>query len=212
VPTNDGHLKGDGDGAVGSPSSGTVTSLLHALRGGDAAAGEQLYRLVYAELRALARWRMRGEPAGHTLQPTALLHEAYLRLVGAPEIEWENRAHFFGAAAEAMRRILVERARRVGRTRHGGRLWRVELHDGSSVCDPRLEEVLAIDLALDRLAAVDERMARVVVLRFFGGLTTAEIALAIATSERTVGRLWRGGRAWLRREMGERAPLRRAAP
>ena len=183
-----------------------VTRLLEQIRQGDPTAAEQLLPLVYDELRRLARSRMAAERPGHTLQPTALVHEAYLRLVGGGAPAWEGRGHFFGAAAEAMRRILIERARRARRLKRGGDLRRVELDDQHSADGPRADEVLAVDSALQRLEARDSAMAQVVKLRYFGGLTVDEAAQAMATSTRTVNRLWTAARAWLRAEIerGER--------
>ena len=181
-------------------ATSAVTRLLEQARRGEPGATEQLLPLVYDELRRLARSRMRSERPGHTLQPTALVHEVYLRLMGA-EGAWEGRGHFFAAAAEAMRRILIERARRVRRLKRGGDLNRVELDDQVSADGPRVDEVLAVDEALGRLEAQDAQMAAVVKLRYFGGLTVEEIAQALGTSPRTVNRLWTGARAWLRTEI-----------
>ncbi|HEY7511245.1 MAG TPA: sigma-70 family RNA polymerase sigma factor [Vicinamibacteria bacterium] len=182
------------------PASSAVTRLLDQARRGEPGATEQLLPLVYDELRRLARSRMRFERPGHTLQPTALVHEAYLRLMGA-EGAWEGRGHFFAAAAEAMRRILIERARRARRLKRGGDLHRVELDDQVSADGPRVDEVLAVDEALGRLEALDAQMAAVVKLRYFGGLTVEETAQALGTSPRTVNRLWTGAKAWLRSEI-----------
>ena len=181
-------------------ATSAVTRLLEQARRGEPGATEQLLPLVYDELRRLARSRMRGERPGHTLQPTALVHEAYLRLLGS-EGAWEGRGHFFAAAAEAMRRILIERARRVRRLKRGGDLHRVELEDEVSADGPRVDEVLAVDEALGRLEEKDAQMAAVVKLRYFAGLTVEEIAHALGTSPRTVNRLWTGAKAWLRSEM-----------
>jgi len=178
-----------------------VTRLLQEIGRGDARAADELLPLVYAELRQLARARMSRETPGHTLQPTALVHEAYLRLVGDADVEWENRAHFFAAAAEAMRRILIERARRVGRQRHGGGQRRVTLDDQTPSPAADFAELLAVDQALDRLEAADPQMAAVVKLHYFAGLSVAETAQALATSERTVSRAWTGARAFLKREL-----------
>lgn len=166
-------------------------------------AAEELLPQVYGELRKLARARMAQEGPGHTLQATALVHEAYLRLLGsAPRGRpWANRAHFFAAAAEAMRRILIERARRVARAKHGGNQKRVTLiGDQLGGYWPDVE-VLALDEALRRLAGVDPEMARVVELRAFAGLTLEETAQTLAISVRTVKRRWTAGRAWLHREL-----------
>jgi RNA polymerase sigma factor (TIGR02999 family) len=179
-----------------------VSQVLCAIEQGDPRAAEQLLPLVYAELRRLAAARLAQEKPGQTLEPTALVHEAYLRLVDVPQApSWNGRGHFFAAAAEAMRRILVERARRKGRTRHGGGLRRAELPDADIAAPTDDEEVLSLDEALTRLAAVRPQAAEVVKLRFFAGLTLEEVAPLLALSERTTRRLWAFARAWLRRDM-----------
>lgn len=184
-----------------------VTQLLDAAAAGDRRAAADLLPLVYDELRKLAAARMASESPGQTLQPTALVHEAYLRLVGtpiadvpgSPQSGWDNRGHFFAAAAEAMRRILVDAARRKAAVKHGGELARVEL-DSEFVAtrEPR-EDLVALDEALDRLAAEDSLKAELVKLRYFAGLTLPEAAAALGLSERTAGRHWAFARAWLRR-------------
>ncbi len=177
-----------------------VTHILSDLAQGDAHAAGQLLPFVYEELRKLAAARMAEEAPGTTLNATALVHEAYLRLVEpADAIQWQNRGHFFAAAAEAMRRILVDRARRKKTTRHGGGLVRHDLEpDLASAPEPR-EDLIALDKALDRLAAEDPVKAELVKLRYFAGLTLAEAAEALGMSERTAGRHWTYARAWLRR-------------
>ncbi len=177
-----------------------VSHLLSAMDQGDPRAASQLLPLVYDELRRLAAARLAAEPAGNTLQPTALVHEAYLRLVGAPGGDhWDHRGHFFAAAAEAMRRILIDRARRKAALRHGGTLQRQAL-DAEAAAYPELrEDLLALDEALDRLAAQDPLKADLVKLRYFAGMTLAEAAVALGLSERTAGRHWAYARAWLRR-------------
>lgn len=183
-----------------------LTQIFAALEEDEPGAADRLLAAVYGELKVIARSQMAREPAGHTLQPTALVHEAYLRLVG-DDVRWENRAHFFGAAAEAMRRILVERARRVGRLKRGGGARQVTLDEALASVDPRPEELLAVDRALDRLAALDPRMAEVVKLRYFAGLTVEETARTVGSSQRTVYRQWTAAKAWLRRELeGSPAP------
>ncbi len=177
-----------------------VTEVLAAMARGEADAAERLLPLVYSELKVLARARMARERPGQTLQPTALVHEAYLRLVGEGA-RWENRAHFYGAAAQAMRRIMVERARRVSRLKRGGDAERITLHDDAVSVAPRSDELLALDEALDRLAAHDRGMADVVMLRYFAGLTVTETAEAVGASERTVSRQWTAARAWLRHQL-----------
>jgi RNA polymerase sigma factor (TIGR02999 family) len=180
--------------------AGEVTQILEAIRSGDATT-EELITLVYDELRRLALHQLAHEQPGQTLQPTALVHEAYIRLIGDREPLWENRRHFFGAAAEAMRRVLVESARRKGAQKRGGRLSRREwneLHVGDSIPD---DELVAVDEALERLAEVDEQAAALVKLRYFGGLTIDETARVLGVSSRTAGRLWAFARAWLIREI-----------
>ena len=176
-----------------------VTRLLDAAKQGDGSAREALMSLVYEELRGLARARMAREKAGQTLQPTALVHEAWLRL--GDELSFENRAHFFGAASEAMRRILVEAARRKLRKKHGGELQRVELEEEELPSPLPDEELLALDEALDRLTEIDGRSAEVVKLCFFVGLTQEEAARELGISLSTAERLWRFARVWLFREI-----------
>jgi RNA polymerase sigma factor (TIGR02999 family) len=172
-----------------------VTRILAQFAEGDAQAAEHLLPLVYDELRRLAAAHMAGEKAGHTLNATALVHEAYLRLIGnSPPEPWQGRGHFYGAAAEAMRRILVENARRKQRIKHGGALHRVELDD---VANKQDENLLAIDELLDALAAVDAQAAQVVKLHFFAGLAMDEVAQALGISTRTAHRDWAFARAWL---------------
>ena len=178
-----------------------VTQILKAAERGDALAAAQLLPLVYGELRRLAAQKMAQEAPGHTLQPTALVHEAWMRLVGDEAPLFENRAHFFGAAAEAMRRILVESARRKKRVKHGGELERVDV-DAVEVPLPMPDdELLALDEALKGLAVVDARAAEVVKLCFFVGLTQEQAAQELGISISTTERLWSFARAWLFREM-----------
>jgi RNA polymerase sigma factor (TIGR02999 family) len=182
-----------------------LTRILCQIEEGDPHPAEQLLPLVYDELRQLAAQRLAHEKPGQTLQPTALVHEAYLRLVGAdPNQPWDSRGHFFAAAAEAMRRILVEQARRKGRIRHGGRVRRVDLPDAEMVASAEDEQFLLLDEALTRLAAARPQAAKLVQLRFFSGLTVDEAATMLGLSPRTARRLWVFARAWLRRDM-ERA-------
>jgi RNA polymerase sigma factor (TIGR02999 family) len=179
-----------------------VTRILSAIEEGDAHAAEKLLPLVYSELRMLAAQRLAQEKAGQTLQATALVHEAYLRLVDVERAQaWNSRGHFFAAAAEAMRRILVERARRKGRIRHGGRLRRADLLDAEVAAPTDDEQILHLDEALGRLAAARPQAAELVKLRFFGGLTLEEVAPILGLSPRTSRRLWAFARAWLRRDM-----------
>ena len=183
-----------------------VTGLLRQITGGDGKAADELLPLVYTELRNLAGARMARERPGQTLQPTALVHEAYLRLVRDEHLQWENRRHFFAAAAEAMRRILVERARRVAARKHGGEVQRVPLEDGVLEDESRAPEILALDEALERLEARDPTMSGVVKLRYFAGLTVPETANALGLSARSVNRIWAEARAWLHREISRSSP------
>ncbi len=179
-----------------------VTRILDAIHEGQPQAAAELLTLVYEELRRMATAKMAREDAGLTLQPTALVHEAWLRLGGDEQPTWENRAHFFGAAAEAMRRILVERARRRLRQRHGGGQERVDL-DELEIAAPTddAEDLLAMHDALDRLAAVDPEKGEFVKLRYFVGLSLEETASALGVSLTTAKRWWQYARAWLKVEM-----------
>jgi RNA polymerase sigma factor (TIGR02999 family) len=175
-----------------------VTQLLSRIETGDPTASEQLLPLVYGELRKLAALRLRREKAEQTLAATALVHEAYLRLVdGRAGQNWNSRGHFFAAAAEAMRRILVEKARRKHRIRHGGELRRVNLDSELQIAGESDDQLLALDEALRQLAVEDPEAARVVTMRYFAGLTIEETALAMNLSVRTVNRHWAFARAWL---------------
>jgi RNA polymerase sigma factor (TIGR02999 family) len=179
-----------------------LTHILDGLQSGDAASAEQLLPIVYNELRKLAAYKMAQEAPGHTLQPTALVHEAWLRLLKPEEqARFENRAHFFGAAAEAMRRILVESARRKKRLKHGGQLERVDMDAVDLPLPMPDDELLALDEALDRLATVDARAAEVVKLCFFVGLTQEQAAKELGLSLATAERRWSFARAWLFREV-----------
>jgi RNA polymerase sigma factor (TIGR02999 family) len=179
-----------------------ATQILSAIEQGNPSAAERLLPLVYAELRRLAAARLAREKPGQTLDATGLVHEAYLRLVDVKQAQhWNSRGHFFAAAAEAMRRILVERARHKGRIQHGGGLVRVDLLDADAVAPTEDEQVLLLDDALTRLAAARPQAAELVKLRFFAGLTLEEIAALLALSPRSTRRLWVFARAWLRREM-----------
>ena len=174
-----------------------ITLVLQSLRAGDGRASSELLPLVYDELRRLAAARMAQESASQTLQATALLHEAWLRLVGDGDRTWQNRAHFFGAAAEAMRRILVENARRKARLKRGGGLVRLDVADLELAATTPDEKVLLMDEALEKLAVEDPDKARLVVLKFFGGLTNQEVAEHLGVTERTVERQWAYARTWL---------------
>ncbi len=169
-----------------------VTRILEAMEDGDAQVGSELLPLVYNELRRLAVQRMANERAGHTLQPTALVHEAYQRLVGSEgeDREWNSQAHFFGAAAEAMRRILIESARRKGRIKRGGDFDRVTWAESQIGAGPPDEELLAVHEAMDKLEAEDPELARLAKLRYFAGMTVPETAAILGISPRTVNRQW----------------------
>ena len=174
-----------------------ITQMLQAIQRGDGRASEDLLPLVYSELRRLAALRMSQEPAGQTLQATALVHEAWLRLVGEGDRTWQNRAHFFGAAAEAMRRILVESARRKSRLKRGGGQVRLNIDDLDLAETTPDDKILLMDDALEQLQAGDAEKARIVVLKFFGGLTNQEVAETLRVTERTVERQWAYAKAWL---------------
>ena len=174
-----------------------LTQLLQAVDSGDAKSADQLLPLVYEELRKLAASRMAREAPGQTLQPTALVHEAWLRLAGGAPARFQGRAHFFGAAAEAMRRILIDRARRKAARRHGGGRQRVDIDDIEIAAPARDEELLAINDALDKFAALDASKAELVKLRFFAGLTLEQAAGMLGVSEPTAKRWWAYARAWL---------------
>lgn len=176
--------------------------MLVAARNGDSMAAERLLPLVYEELRQLAASKMVREPPGHTLQPTALVHEAWLRLAGSPNQDWQGRPHFFAAAAEAMRRILIDRARRKRAVRHGGDQQRVEIEELSVACPIPDEQLLALDEALDKLSAVHPRQAEVVKLRYFVGMTLLEAAAVLGISADTAKDDSAHARVWLFREMG----------
>jgi RNA polymerase sigma factor (TIGR02999 family) len=185
---------------------GEITQLLNTVAAGDPRAAAALLPLVYDELRALATARMDGEASGHTLQPTALVHEAYLRLIGGSQPDdWNGRGHFFAAAAEAMRRILVEAARRKGRQRHGGGARRKPL-DGNELAaaaETDAVDLIALSDALDRLNEASPRRAELVKLRYFAGLTVPEAADILGISQSTAEADWTYAKAWLKREMGE---------
>jgi RNA polymerase sigma factor (TIGR02999 family) len=182
--------------------SDDVTLILCAIEQGDPSAADQLLPLVYDELRNLAAQKLAQEKPGQTLEATALVHEAYLRLVDVERAQhWNSRGHFFAAAAEAMRRILVENARRKGRERHGGGLKRVDLLDAAASAVPCDEQILLLDEALTRLQGLRPQAAEMVKLRFFSGLRVEEAAPLVGVSLRTARRLWVFARAWLRREM-----------
>lgn len=180
------------------PSTGEITRILAGVRESDRkTALDRLLPLVYGELRALARVHLRSERGDHTLQPTALVHEAYARMLGGQNPPWTDRGHFFRAAAEAMRRILIEHARKRGRIKRGGDRVRVTLSGVHLGTDQDADEILALDEAIQRLEEQDPKIADVVRLRFFAGLSVEETAKALEVSERTVKREWSFARAWL---------------
>lgn len=174
-----------------------LTQILQAVERGEENSSERLLPLVYDELRRLAAIKMSREAQNQTLQPTALVHEAWLRLTTDEEMGWQNRGHFFGAAAEAMRRILIERARRRSRLKHGGGQVRIDIQELELADTTPDEKVLLINEALERLQAEDPEKARVVVMKFFGGLTNRELAESLNVTERTVERHWAYAKAWL---------------
>ena len=181
-----------------------ITQLLASWREGSQMARDQLIEAVYVELRRLAHYHLRRERPGHTLQTTALVHDAYLQLVGQRRIEWQSRAHFFGIAAHLMRRILVEHARKAAALKRGGDEVRVPLDGDVGVIAAPDISVVALDDALNALGALDPRQGRIVELRFFGGLTVEEAAEVMAVSPRTIKREWRLAKAWLQRQLQSR--------
>ena len=174
-----------------------VTLMLEAISAGDSQASEQLLPVVYDELRRLAAARMAQEAAGHTLQPTALVHEAWLRLVGGQNQSWQNRAHFFGAAAEAMRRILIELARRKSRIKRGSGQVLLDIADLDVAAALPDDKVLLVDEALEQLKLEDPEKAKIVMLKFFAGLTNEQLARIMNVNERTIRRQWEFAKAWL---------------
>ena len=198
-------MDGAGDQAT-SVSRHDVTRLLHAWAAGDEAALLQLMPLVYDELHRLARRYMAREQPGQTLQTTALVHEVYLRLVDVKNVNWQDRAHFYALCARLMRRILIDFARSRTYQKRGGGAAHVELDEAATVSAVVGDELLAVDHALEQLAALDSRKGQVVELRFFGGLTIEEAALALRVSPETVMRDWRLAKAWLTRELSQEGP------
>jgi len=178
-----------------------VTQLLTAWREGDQGALDKLMPLVYDELRRIASRYMKRERPGHTLQTTALVNEAFLRMVGQQNVDWQNRAHFFGVAATVMRHLLVDRARANGRVRRGANPQQVTLEEGAAVSEQKGEDLLALDEALTKLNEIDERKVKIVELRYFSGLNAAETAEVLGVSEITIKREWLKAKAWLYREL-----------
>ena len=185
------------------PPSDEATLLLDEAGRGDAEAAQRLLPLVYTELRSLAASYLRGERRDHTLQPTAVVNEAFVRLIDQTGMPWKNRAHFFAIAAVAMRNILTDHARRRGAEKRGGGLERVHLDEAANVMDTAGVDVVALDEALTELATLDARRHRIVELRFFGGLAMDEIAELLGVSLTTVENEWRGARAWLAVRLGD---------
>jgi RNA polymerase sigma-70 factor, ECF subfamily len=178
-----------------------VTRMLLAWSSGEPGAEESLFPLVYEELKRIARRHLRREREGHTLQPTALVHEAYLRLVNQTRVTWQNRAQFYGVAATMMRRILVKHARERATEKRGGAAHRLSLEDANLSVEQGAADLIALDGALKRLAQLDERKSRVVELTYFGGLGIREVAEVLQVSEKTVQRDWKMARSWLYREL-----------
>lgn len=192
------------------PQAKEVTQLLLDWNNGDSAAVDKLMPLIYAELRQLAAGYLKRERRDHTLQPTALVHEAYLKLIEGRRVNWQNRAHFFGAAARLMRHILVDHARGRQAAKRGG--YKVSLNEGLAAAEPVDFDLLALDDALEQLAALDPQQSRVVELRYFGGLSIDETAEVLAVSPATVKRLWTSARAWLHRQLKQPAENPTATP
>src|SRR5262249_13221127 len=178
-------------------SSNEITRQLIAWSKGDKAALERLIPAVYQELRRMADYYLRGEQSGHSLQPTALVHEAYLRLIDQSQVEWHNRAHFFGVAAQMMRRILIDHAKTKHRAKRGGGARKISLEETVNYTREKAAELVALDEALRELGEIDERKSRIVELRYFGGLTVDETAEVLGISDKTVMRDWNLAKAWL---------------
>lgn len=180
-----------------------ITEQLIAWSNGDEAALDALIPAVYQELRRMADYYLRGENTGHSLQPTALVHEAYMRLIDQTKVEWQNRAHFFGVAAQMMRRILVDHAKSKHRVKRGGTTPKVSLDETVSLSSERAAELVALDDALKVLNEMDERKSRIVELRYFGGLTVDETAQVLGVSDKTVMRDWSLAKAWLYAQLSQ---------
>jgi len=192
-----------------SSDSRQITRWLNQVRKGDAAAASELMGSVYKELRQLAGYYMRSERPDHTLQPTALVHEAYLRIFGAEPVAWQDRAHFFAVAARQMRRVLVDHARKVGANKRGGPAVKITLDAAQEVADERKQDLVALDEVLARLEHLDARAGRVVELKFFSGMTDKEVASVLGVALATVRRDWEFSKAWLFKELrsgGELGP------
>jgi RNA polymerase sigma factor (TIGR02999 family) len=185
-----------------APADPDITTLLVSWRAGDPDALNRLLTVIRRELRAIARRHLAGEGRDHSMEASSLLNEALLRLLSAHQIDWQSRAHFFGVASQVMRHVLVDHARRKRRLKRGGPIRDAPIDAATALTSDQLEEVIAVDLALQRLAQRDERKSKVFEMRFFGGLTVEETASALGISENTVIRDWSFARAWLRRELG----------
>jgi RNA polymerase sigma factor (TIGR02999 family) len=185
---------------MGGSCSPDVTQLLAAWRSGDRAAGEPLMAAVYAELKRLARGQLSRE-RGHTLQPTALVHEAYIKLLDQRAVDWQNRAHFFAIAARLMRRIVLQRARHRRAAKRGGGFADLNIDDATIPCGEHAPDVIALDAALSRLATMDPRQSQIVELRYFGGLSVDDTAATLGVSAATIKREWRSAKAWLHKEI-----------
>ena len=183
-----------------------ATNMVAAIQRGEKKASDELLPLVYTELRRLATYKMAHLQPGHTLQPTALVHEAYLRLVGEPEQKWNGRGHFFAAAAEAMRRILIENARRKAAVRHGGGKRAIALDEVEIAAELKEDEMLTINESLEKLARLDPEKAELVKLRYFAGMTLREAADVLNISERSAKRYWAYARVWLLRDINRQQP------
>lgn len=188
---------------MASESASPATDLANGAGAGNRAAADELMHLAYDELHRLAKHYLRGEWASNTLQPTALVNEAYLRLIDQSRVSWQGRTHFLAVGAQAMRRILVDHARAKGRAKRGGGRQRIALDEGLTISPERDADLLAVDDALDKLRQIDPRQAQIVELRFFGGMTVEEVAVVLGVSKRTVENEWTIIRAWLRRELSE---------
>lgn len=191
---------------MNSPGSQDITELLAAWSGGDKAAFEQLVPLVYAELKRLARRYMFRESEGHVLQTTALVHEAYMKLISQPGAKWQDRAHFFAVSSQQMRRILVDAARTRLRKKRGGDAEVVSLDDAPALSSSRAAEFVALDDALNELATLEPRRSRVVEMRYFGGMSVEETAAALNLSSDTVARDWKAAKAWLYTQLNRTGP------
>ncbi len=182
-----------------------ATEIVNALAAGNREASKRLFELLYEDFRRLAGAYLKKEHPGHTLQPTALVHEAYLKLIDQTRVQWHGRTHFFAVGAQAMRRILVDHARYRHRAKHGGGRYRICLRDDLVLSRQRDEDLLVVDEAIEKLTLVDPRQATIVELRFFGGLSVEEVAEVMGLSKRTIEKEWTMVRAWLRRELSEEA-------